>query len=88
MGTTYAPCVGGRKEYKGYKIIFQHLFKISDENRIRDGGFGARAEIGNLRVFDFVVDFYCDPSETPLMRVVLETLKGVPDGSRTMEHGG
>jgi hypothetical protein len=52
MGTTYAPCVGGRKEYKGYKIIFQHLFKISDENRIRDGGFGARAEIGNLRVFD------------------------------------
>jgi hypothetical protein len=33
------------------------------------------------------MDFYDDPSETPLARVVLETTKGVPDGSRTTEHG-
>jgi hypothetical protein len=29
------------------------------------------------------VDFYGDPSETPLVRVVLDATKGGPDGSRT-----
>jgi hypothetical protein len=29
------------------------------------------------------VDFYSDPSETPLGRVVLDTTQGGPDGSRT-----
>ena len=39
MGTTYAPCVGGRKEYKGRKIFFNKVFTLPDENRILDGGF-------------------------------------------------
>jgi len=34
MGTTYAPCVGGRKEYKGYKMFFNITFTLLDENRI------------------------------------------------------
>jgi hypothetical protein len=38
-------------------------------------------------VIDFVVDFYGDPSETPLGCVALDTTKGVSDGSRTTEHG-
>jgi hypothetical protein len=29
------------------------------------------------------MDFSCDPSETPLGCVAVETTKGVPDGSRT-----
>jgi hypothetical protein len=38
-------------------------------------------------VVDFVVDFYGDPSETPLGGVACKTTKGVPDGSRTPEPG-
>src|SRR5262249_4623104 len=37
--------------------------------------------------FDFIANFDQDPLESPLVCVVVETTKGVSDGSRTTYHG-
>src|SRR6266567_829448 len=45
------------------------------------------ASNGKIRLVDFIIDSYCDPSETLSVCVAVDAMKGVPDGSRTTEHG-